>query len=292
MSGASKKDVKVVIKKQRWYLGGIASAMAAACTHPLDLLKVHLQTQQNVTKGLIAMGVHVVKVQGITGLYAGLTASMMRQLTYSTTRYGLYEIWSRMLRKGDEPLPFYQKAIVGGSAGFLGAFVGNPADVINVRMQNDIKLPVEQRRNYKHVFHGLYKSGTQEGVLVWWKGVSMTSTRALLITFAQVACYDQVKQTLLYTGFFQDNMITHFTSSFIAGTIATGVTQPFDVMKTRLMEARPGQYKNAFQCFVYTAKLGPMGFYKGFVPSWIRIAPYTILTWMILEQLRRAFPYE
>ena len=24
----------------RWYLGGLASATAAACTHPLDLLKV------------------------------------------------------------------------------------------------------------------------------------------------------------------------------------------------------------------------------------------------------------
>ena len=26
----------------RWYFGGIASAMAACCTHPLDLLKVGL----------------------------------------------------------------------------------------------------------------------------------------------------------------------------------------------------------------------------------------------------------
>ena len=27
----------------RWYFGGLASAGAACCTHPLDLLKVHLQ---------------------------------------------------------------------------------------------------------------------------------------------------------------------------------------------------------------------------------------------------------
>jgi len=32
--------VKVTAKKHRWYLGGFASAMAACCTHPLDLLKV------------------------------------------------------------------------------------------------------------------------------------------------------------------------------------------------------------------------------------------------------------
>lgn len=32
--------------------------------------------------------------------------------------------------------------------GFAGGFVGNPADLVNVRMQNDIKLPPEQRRKY------------------------------------------------------------------------------------------------------------------------------------------------
>lgn len=38
-----------------WYHGGVASAGAAMCTHPLDLLKVHLQTQQKAQKGLIGM---------------------------------------------------------------------------------------------------------------------------------------------------------------------------------------------------------------------------------------------
>ena len=32
--------VKITAKKHKWYLGGIASAMAACVTHPLDLLKV------------------------------------------------------------------------------------------------------------------------------------------------------------------------------------------------------------------------------------------------------------
>lgn len=38
----SAEPAKLGAKKHRWYLGGIASAMAACCTHPLDLLKVHL----------------------------------------------------------------------------------------------------------------------------------------------------------------------------------------------------------------------------------------------------------
>jgi dicarboxylate transporter 10 len=35
----------------KWYFGGLASAGAACCTHPLDLLKVHLQTAGVAAKG-------------------------------------------------------------------------------------------------------------------------------------------------------------------------------------------------------------------------------------------------
>jgi dicarboxylate transporter 10 len=34
-------------REPRWYFGGLAGAAAAMCTHPLDLLKVQLQTHQS-----------------------------------------------------------------------------------------------------------------------------------------------------------------------------------------------------------------------------------------------------
>ena len=41
---------------------------------------------------------------------------------------------------------------------------------------------------------------------------------------------------------FRDNLTTHFSASLCAATVATGLTQPFDVMKTRMMNAPPGTY--------------------------------------------------
>jgi dicarboxylate transporter 10 len=38
MADESKPKTKMVAK---WYFGGLASAGAACCTHPLDLLKVY-----------------------------------------------------------------------------------------------------------------------------------------------------------------------------------------------------------------------------------------------------------
>eukprot|EP00794_Sanderia_malayensis_P008767 gene8767-9704_t len=284
-----KKSLKP--KKQRWYLGGIAGSGAVLFTHPLDLLKVHLQTQQSKSGGLVSMGIQVAKNEGILGLYNGVSASILRQMTYSSVRFGAYEIvTSKLLEGRDDPLPFYQKVTVGCLSGFVGGIFGNPADMVNVRMQNDMRIAPELRRNYKHACDGLIRVASEEGVSAWMAGVSMTATRGLLMTMGQVAVYDQAKQMLMSTGYFADTVPTHLTSSVIAGTVATIMTQPFDVMKTRMMNAQPGQYKNALACAWDLGKHGPLGFYKGFVPAWIRLGPQTILTWVFLEQLRKLFP--
>lgn len=43
-------------------------------------------------------------------------------------------------------MPFYQRVLLASVAGAAGGYIGTPADMINVRMQNDIKLPADQRR--------------------------------------------------------------------------------------------------------------------------------------------------
>ena len=50
-------------RKGRWYFGGLSSAGAACCTHPLDLLMVHLPTGSGKTEGSL-LG-HVAKVSTI-----------------------------------------------------------------------------------------------------------------------------------------------------------------------------------------------------------------------------------
>ena len=41
---------------------------------------------------------------------------------------------------------------------------------------------------------------------------------------------------------YSDNTTTHFTASITAASVATLLTQPVDVMKTRMMNAPPGTY--------------------------------------------------
>lgn len=273
----------------RWYFGGFASAGAACCTHPLDLLKVHLQTQQEGKTSVVKATGHIIKTQGVFALYNGLSASLCRQLSYSTTRFGIYEVAKQSVSPNGEPISFPMKIAMAGAAGAAGGLVGTPADMVNVRMQNDIKLPADKRRNYKHAIDGLWRVYREEGFPRLFSGASTAVGRAILMNIGQLSFYDQVKQFLLTTSYFEDNPTTHFLSSLTAGAVATTLTQPLDVLKTRAMNAKPGEYKNLLAIVAHTAKLGPLGFFKGYVPAFVRLAPHTILTFVFLEQLRQNF---
>ncbi|XP_073945308.1 dicarboxylate carrier 1 isoform X1 [Choristoneura fumiferana] len=276
----------------KWYFGGLASAGAASITHPLDLLKVQMQTQKGKGDSLFKLTAHILKKQGIMGLYVGISASLTRQLSYSTARFGIYEVAKQHFTPKDgSPLPFYMSAFLAGLGGFAGGLVGNPSDLVNVRMQNDIKLPSEHKRNYKNVFHGMYSVATKEGIMQLWAGASMNCSRAALMTIGQLSFYDQIKALLLSTPYFGDNVVTHVTSSLSAGAIATTLTQPVDVLKTRAMNAKREEVKSVFKLILSTAKEGPTAFYKGYIPAFARLAPHTILTFVFLEQLRINFGY-
>ncbi|XP_055971768.1 mitochondrial dicarboxylate carrier [Sorex fumeus] len=277
------------VRVSRWYFGGLASCGAACCTHPLDLLKVHLQTQQEASLRMTGMAVRVVRNDGFLALYSGLSASLCRQMTYSLTRFAIYETSrDRLARGSGGPLPFHQKVLLGAISGFIGGFMGTPADMVNVRMQNDVKLPPAQRRNYAHALDGLYRVFREEGLKRLFSGATMASSRGMLVTVGQLSCYDQAKQLVLSTGYMSDNIFTHFIASFIAGGCATVLCQPLDVLKTRLMNSK-GEYQGVLHCAKETAKLGPLAFYKGLVPAGIRLMPHTMLTFVFLEQLRKHF---
>merc|ERR1719379_791585 len=91
------------------------------------------------------------------------------------------------------------KVACGIYAGALGAGLVCPVEVSLVRMQADGKLPVEQRRNYKHVFDAIYRILKEEGVAVGWRGVGATMSRAMVVTLTQLATYDQAKEQYVKT---------------------------------------------------------------------------------------------
>ena len=57
-------------------------------------------------------------------------------------------------------------------------------------------------------------------------------SRAALVTACQCATYDEIKVVVLRHSGWGDCLLTHLTSSTLAGLIATTATNPIDVVKT------------------------------------------------------------
>lgn len=234
---------------------------------------------------MVATFGHVLKSDGILGLYRGLSASLLRQLTYSTTRFGFYE----QLKSTQPSKPTFPTLIAMASAsGFLGGVVGNPADVLNVRMQHDAALPLSQRRNYKNAVDGLVRMTREEGWRSLFKGVWPNSMRALLMTASQLASYDGFKSVLMEFTPMEDSLQTHFLASFLAGFVATTVCSPVDVIKTRVMSSQESKGLATLLADVYRME-GVGWMFRGWVPSFIRLGPHTVATFLFLEQHKMVY---
>ncbi|KAI9820592.1 MAG: Mitochondrial dicarboxylate transporter [Pycnora praestabilis] len=254
------------------------------------VVKVRLQTASSDAprRGMVQMFVHVLKNDGFLGLYNGLSASLLRQLTYSTTRFGVYEELKETFSTAKTSPSFPSLIAMASTSGFLGGIAGNPADVLNVRMQHDAALPVADRRNYKNAIDGLIRMTREEGWQSLFRGVWPNSMRAVLMTASQLASYDGFKRVLLSNTSLEDDLTTHFTASFAAGFVATTVCSPVDVIKTRVMSAKESSSLVKLLGDIY--KLEGVGWmFKGWVPSFIRLGPHTIATFLFLEQHKKIY---
>ncbi|RAL17808.1 putative mitochondrial dicarboxylate carrier [Aspergillus homomorphus CBS 101889] len=276
-----------------FWFGGSASCFAAAVTHPLDLVKVRLQTRgPGAPTSMVGTFGHVIKTDGFRGLYSGLSAAILRQMTYSTTRFGIYEELKNYFTTPGSTPGFLTLIGIACTSGLIGGFAGNPADVLNVRMQSDAALPAAQRRNYRHALHGLVEMTRTEGAASLFRGVWPNSTRAVLMTASQLASYDTFKKLCIDSFGMADNLATHFSASLMAGFVATTVCSPVDVIKTRVMTASSAHaHAHGILGLLrdITRQEGLAWAFRGWVPSFIRLGPHTIATFIFLEEHKKLY---
>lgn len=274
---------------------------ATVVVQPLDLIKTRLQisgqggTAKEYSGALDAIA-KIVKSEGFTSLYKGLTAGLLRQATYTTTRLGTYTFLNEKYKKetGKNANVFVAMGL-GVCAGITGSFVGNPSEISLIRMTADGRLPLDQRRNYTSVVNALARIVREEGLLTLWRGCIPTMGRAAVVNAAQLSSYSQAKQLLVKSGYFQEGIFMHFTASMISGFVTTVASMPVDIAKTRIQNMKIGadgskEFKGAIDVIVKVCKHeGVFALWKGFWPYYFRLGPHTVITFIIMEQLNTAY---
>uniref|UniRef100_A0A8B9G736 Solute carrier family 25 member 27 n=1 Tax=Amazona collaria TaxID=241587 RepID=A0A8B9G736_9PSIT len=238
----------------------------SSVTFPPDLTKTRLQVQgEAAVHGSGAGAGQAVPYRGMLRTAAGIMQEegLTSDCLISVTVLG---------RAEDGSFPFW-KAVVGGMcAGAIGQFFASPTDLVKVQMQ------MEGRRKL-------------EGKPLWSLHIDF---RAALVNMGDLTTYDSVKHFLLLNTPLMDNGVTHSVASSCSGLVAAVLGTPADVVKTRVMnqprdkQGRGLLYKSSTDCLTQTVQgEGFMSLYKGFIPTWMRMAPWSLVFWLTYEQIRR-----
>lgn len=277
---------------------------AATVCHPLDVIRVQMQTEGSTYNGVADAATGIYKKDGLKdGLYAGVSAAYLRQWLYGSCRIGIYAYLLENAQNANvkagldkNAISLPSKMIMGLTSGGIGSFIGTPSELALVRMGNDRKLPVEKRRNYKGVGNAISRIARDEGFPALFTGAPATVLRACLLSACAMGITSEIKMRLSSSGLFGEDgrmfggLPLLFVATLISSLAANTVANPFDVVKSRMQSTGEGatQYSSMLDCFLQT--VGNEGVFKlwsGFVPAFLKLAPYTVISLTLTDQITK-----
>ncbi|XP_051971982.1 mitochondrial uncoupling protein 2-like isoform X1 [Xyrauchen texanus] len=282
----------------KFFGAGTAACFADLITFPLDTAKVRLQIQgeSKATSELAAVkyrGVFgtittMVRTEGARSLYNGLVAGLQRQMSFASVRIGLYDSMKQFYTRGSETdAGIVIRLLAGCTTGAMAVAFAQPTDVVKVRFQAQVRQ-ADGIKRYNGTMDAYRTIARDEGIRGLWKGCMPNITRNAIVNCAELVTYDIIKELILKHDLMTDNLPCHFTAAFGAGFCTTIVASPVDVVKTRFMNSSAGQYSSALNCtLTMLTKEGPAAFYKGFVPSFLRLGSWNIVMFVSYEQIKR-----
>ena len=108
------------------------------------------------------------------------------------------------------------------------------------------------------------------------------------MTASQLATYDQAKMLLLRYTSVEDGVFAHVVASLGSGLVATTVCSPVDVVKTRVMAGGGGE--GVWRIVRGIVRKEGVGWvFRGWLPSFVRLGPHTVVTFVALEQHKKGW---
>lgn len=291
------------------YLVSVAAAcVAEVITYPLDLTKTRLQIQGELAdqkngghkvahRGMVRTGLGIVQEEGLSKLWRGVTPAIYRQVVYSGCRMVIYEkIRDSMSTSREAGFTVWKSAISGVASGAVAQFLSSPADLVKVQIQMEGKRELMGFAPRVHsTWHAFQKILSEGGMRGLWKGSIPNMQRAALVNLGDLTTYDTAKHLIISHTSLTDSTLTHILASSLAGIVAATVGTPADVVKTRIMNqptdklGRGLLYKSSLDCLLLTVRNeGILALYKGYLPVWIRMAPWSLVFWLSYEKIRHS----
>ncbi|KAI2635513.1 mitochondrial carrier domain-containing protein [Xylaria nigripes] len=179
-----------------WFTGAFAGAFTSVVLTPIELVKCKVQVPASVNGAtppvptVMSVIRDVYKYEGIKGFWHGQFGTFVRESGGCAAWFGTRATATKMFRSFNErsatsqkekdemaakPLPLWQQAAAGASAGMAYNFLFFPADTIKSRMQTSPVGGTQKKTTFVQESKALWK---QLGLRGFYRGCGITVLRA------------------------------------------------------------------------------------------------------------------
>jgi len=227
------------------------------------------------------------RTEGISSLWSGLSPTLVLAVPTTVTYFTMYEqlkvcIDSQRRAMSAQPsiltaeTPKWVSLTAGGLARLAAVTLVSPLELVRTKMQSQ-KMP------WSDVHKCLTELVRAQGIRALWNGYTATLLRDVPFSALYWPLYEQSKAIMnLYTSN-RDSFLVNFGSGAVAGSFASTVTLPFDVIKTikqiemgekDIMAVKPGRSRgNITIAKELISEQGVRGLFAGLIPRLLKVAP-------------------
>ncbi|KAI9790457.1 MAG: mitochondrial aspartate-glutamate transporter agc1 [Peltula sp. TS41687] len=183
--------------------GGSAGACQVVFTNPLEIVKIRLQVQGEVSKTVEGTprrsAMWIVRNLGLVGLYKGASACLLRDVPFSAIYFPTYNHLKRdYFGEGpNKKLGILQLLASGALAGMPAAYLTTPCDVIKTRLQVEARKGETRYSGLRHCAKTIYR---EEGLPAFFKGGPARVLRSSPQFACTLAAYEVLQNLLPMPG--------------------------------------------------------------------------------------------
>ncbi|KAK3299135.1 mitochondrial carrier domain-containing protein [Chaetomium fimeti] len=289
-------------KNYKGFVAGVFSGIAKLSVgHPFDTIKVRLQTTTSTRfSGPLQCLTQTLRHEGLVGLYKGATPPLVGWMFMDSVMLGSLSVYRRLVKEqlfdSAAALPAHGHGLAGVLAGATVSFVAAPVEHVKARLQ--IQYAARKRdRLYSGPVDCVRKVWASHGIRGVYHGLQATLLFRSFFFFWW-GSYDLFSRWMR-----QRTNLSAPAINFWAGGLSAQVfwimSYPSDVVKQRIMtDPLGGGLNDGIKRFprwkdgakaVYRES-GAMGYWRGFLPCFLRAFPANAMALVAFEAAMRSLP--
>lgn len=260
--------------------GGFGGICTVLVGHPLDTIKVRLQTmslpkagEQPLYLGTWDCMKKTVAKEGVSGLYKGMGAPLVGVAPIFAISFMGYGLGKQLFSPGkNQQYSTTQYFLAGAFSGIFTTSIMAPGERIKCLLQIQQSSSTKMYNGPVDCAVKLYKQG---GLSSIYRGSVATLMRDIPASGLYFLTYEAFKNYLTDYGKKEITMTGTILAGGSAGVANWLIGMPADVLKSRLQTAPEGKYPNGIRDVArdLLRKEGPLALYKGIAPVLLRAFP-------------------